>query len=560
MITATIGNNLNVNAILDGNGLSVAITFFYAIDDELSDTSLNPVQNKVIKAAIDEIKRISIQMFQIVISAAERDAIPEEDRREGLRIYVLSEKIEYRLEPDLITWTVVGFDINSQSTAVVNHFNYYVDGVNGSDQNDGKTLATAWKTLTHALLGMPSRIIGSATTLTLGAGTWVFSNTDKEILSRFIIDHRFTIRGTTEVLLAGLSGTRDSENPWKRNFGSALFTDNQYLGCITQDDYPIGKHGSDYLITAASAATTTSIKRLLTTVEFEGDRIMPFLQGNMNMRFEMLNFTYGLIQFINGHNSVQQYFTNVNFLPKSGNLGVYTMGNVVFEKCLFAGAYTTQASINVLRSYLTEINFCIVANTGFGTTNCGITGRNGSIKIDDVLVDGFNRAIRGAGDVEISIQEARYYGLCLLNSDTAFELRSGYFRFSCNNYMNITIPKAMLYMINVNNLLLNAGALRDVQLDLRNCLAGSFTNLHAAGSISYDKLINIEERRAITYPGSGSFLKEYIAYRVVENLTERDAIPPEDRRPGLKVYVISENEEYRLVGGIGNPNWVVLGV
>jgi len=45
-------------------------------------------------------------------------------------------------------------------------------------------------------------------------------------------------------------------------------------------------------------------------------------------------------------------------------------------------------------------------------------------------------------------------------------------------------------------------------------------------------------------------------YRVVADLTERDAIPNSRRREGMVVHSISDDFSYRLVGGIGNGNWV----
>jgi hypothetical protein len=45
-------------------------------------------------------------------------------------------------------------------------------------------------------------------------------------------------------------------------------------------------------------------------------------------------------------------------------------------------------------------------------------------------------------------------------------------------------------------------------------------------------------------------------WRVVADLTARDAIPSSKRKVGMWVAVISDGKVYELVGGIGNPNWV----
>lgn len=50
------------------------------------------------------------------------------------------------------------------------------------------------------------------------------------------------------------------------------------------------------------------------------------------------------------------------------------------------------------------------------------------------------------------------------------------------------------------------------------------------------------------YYGSGG-------YRSVENIADRDSIVPLRREEGMLVFVISEDEEWRLVGGIENSNW-----
>jgi hypothetical protein len=45
------------------------------------------------------------------------------------------------------------------------------------------------------------------------------------------------------------------------------------------------------------------------------------------------------------------------------------------------------------------------------------------------------------------------------------------------------------------------------------------------------------------------------SYYVSEDLTERDSIPLIRRRIGIKCYVIDQDKEYRLVGGIQNSDW-----
>lgn len=54
----------------------------------------------------------------------------------------------------------------------------------------------------------------------------------------------------------------------------------------------------------------------------------------------------------------------------------------------------------------------------------------------------------------------------------------------------------------------------------------------------------------INMPEAGT--KDYI---VIETLFERDALPEQLRRIGLLVYVVEEDKEYRLTGGIENSYW-----
>lgn len=48
------------------------------------------------------------------------------------------------------------------------------------------------------------------------------------------------------------------------------------------------------------------------------------------------------------------------------------------------------------------------------------------------------------------------------------------------------------------------------------------------------------------------------SYRIVEDETERDGITAERRKEGMVVYVLEDNKEYRLEGGIENEDWVEL--
>lgn len=44
-------------------------------------------------------------------------------------------------------------------------------------------------------------------------------------------------------------------------------------------------------------------------------------------------------------------------------------------------------------------------------------------------------------------------------------------------------------------------------------------------------------------------------HRSLDTLADRDAITAQRRKEGMTVWVISEQKEYRLIGGIENSNW-----
>jgi hypothetical protein len=497
------------------------------------------------------IKILLRQGYLVVETLDDVMSIPEEDKKEGMIVFVNDEKRSYRLVVG--EWQLVDVHINLKSTLDINHFNFFVDSA-GDDNNDGKTITTAWKTLMHAIQNMPSVISGAQTTLTLGEGEWLFTNEIKEILSRFIIDHRFNIRGTYQTILTGLSGTVDSGNPWKRNFPSGTFTESQYKGYFTANGFPIANHGTDFLITSALAGTVTGIKEHKTTIVFEGDRIIPSLRGNMNLRFEDLVFKYSLNQFVNGSDNVELFFSSVVFSPQGTNIQTNFSKSVELTNCLVNSNVTTQPAVNILKSFDTRLNSCIIINNATGSGNRGIHVRGGIVSLNDVVIDNFDTAICGAGDTSISIQEGRMKGVAFMNVINAFELRSGFFRWIHNDYFTALAEQSKLYFFNVTNLINNRGAKQDIYLNLRERIVGSFTNLYKTGSVPFEKLISIEDLRIITYPGSETF--ELSNYLIRDTIEERDAIHANNRNIGLKVYVISDNKEYRLVGGVENVNWV----
>ena len=47
-------------------------------------------------------------------------------------------------------------------------------------------------------------------------------------------------------------------------------------------------------------------------------------------------------------------------------------------------------------------------------------------------------------------------------------------------------------------------------------------------------------------------------YKILDSFTTMEALPASDRKIGLTVYLSDTDEEYRLVGGTANPNWVKL--
>lgn len=66
------------------------------------------------------------------------------------------------------------------------------------------------------------------------------------------------------------------------------------------------------------------------------------------------------------------------------------------------------------------------------------------------------------------------------------------------------------------------------------------------------KLWNGSSWKDVSEGGSGGAIK------VVEDLTERDAIPLEQRYEGMLVYVKSDELTYQLKGGIANSDWVAI--
>ena len=80
-------------------------------------------------------------------------------------------------------------------------------------------------------------------------------------------------------------------------------------------------------------------------------------------------------------------------------------------------------------------------------------------------------------------------------------------------------------------------------------LVGGITNLHweeiiiSSGGNGTTPSINCSEN-----------------YKILNDMTERDNLLFSDRKEGMVVYIISENKEYRLVGGILNSNWVDLSI
>ncbi|WP_107841218.1 phage tail protein [Metasolibacillus meyeri] len=67
--------------------------------------------------------------------------------------------------------------VESKLTDVITHSHYYVDVVNGSDDNDGKTKATAWKTLYYAGTQLSyKRIVSHTHAITLNVEPGTYSN------------------------------------------------------------------------------------------------------------------------------------------------------------------------------------------------------------------------------------------------------------------------------------------------------------------------------------------------------------------------------------------------
>ena len=480
--------------------------------------------------------------YRIVDTIEDRDNIPENERVDGMVVYVSLIQTEYRLSGGISNshWTLEQFIYNESSTTESK--TYYVDNT-GSDETGDGTELNPWKTLNKALITIPSNIVpGNLIKIQLGEGSYSVSDKDSILLSKFNLGGSLQILGKLEEVVSGITVDTDPTNIFKSIITSGqVFTENQHFGYLTKSGlsyYPITNHGTQDLVSTINTGIN-SIHELKTELTFESGKLYP-LNGTTQLRFQHLKLVN--LKEVRCGNNVKLVFWESCFSNVSSHLSISS--ETLFRRVLFSGE--TIIGSGVLLTSQASCIFDIESSIFEIKESSNNTSARMIRSVSSILRFFGNNLIQNGG---YAISTIGNLGDIILDHNAVVGV------VKCTSIMDYWGPSKLSLGNNSKFIIDNTNygfTFRNYQTGIDCRLNNSIDGSPLIGWIDPNnsvpaKLVDVDKGLFITYTGSETFESEYIHYRIVNDITERDNILYNEKTEGMLVYTISGDTEYRWI-------------
>ena len=489
--------------------------------------------------------------YKIVDTIEDRDNISIDNLNDGILVYVINEKIEYKLENG--QWTINDISYNKSTTTEVK--TYYIDNTGSDELGDGTEL-NPWKTIGKCITTIPS-VIKHDTIIRLSTGDYTLTVMDVETLSKFSLYNNFRIYGTlsTYSTVYTTSGLQDVNNPQKLYLteGQSVIED-EFLGYCTlsNNPTPIGKHGTDHI--TSYYAPTSGIGNYDTKLVMPNT--LPRFSGDVNRRFNLrdlkIQFNSGNVLLTNDKQPIIEFVNTVILPLASSSNQIRIENNIIFNKCQIQSISISSNILirNTMKSSIFGWGTQLVHLNPSSSNSAGITLQTSKITISDqILISGFKYGFESYNDSSVVLNST--------NSSMILNNLLSEFKISGSNFSITPYISFKLFRDN-NKYVFNIGDTSNVIIDLRNVVQNTTQpSIDWFEGTPPPKLVDPSKNFSIQYDGSETFESEYIHYRIVDTIEDRDDIPVTERVEGLVVYVSLIQTEYRLSGGISNSHWTL---
>ena len=516
-----------------------------------------PFQGTIPPKLVDPSKNFSIQYdgsetfeseyihYRIVNTIEDRDAIPVNERVEGLVVYVSEDRSEYRLESDLVTW--ITNDLIYNKTTTIESKTYYVDNT-GSDETGDGTELNPLKTIEKCLSTIPSNLV-HRTNIQLGEGIYDWTAKCNSLLQNFILNGQLRIYGKTELIRSDFTtvgGVVNPNNAFEKTVVGATWNEDEYFGKL------IGGTSLDNLSTCSYHSTNslstprikegtnfTHLYDKLSTIILETGVIFNTLVGTTALQFRNLNVNTiaSRLELYSGNARLRLMSCEI----KLDNKLLQGYGTIEILDSLVTSENTMYA-IRIKDTDLFEFRNTQLIDIGGSNGNTAIHIQSKRILFFNSEITNYNTAflISSTSQVIPSWGDSVTRSILFKNIGTIFNVFSNNFKldfFNSEIYLN-----NVNYAVNLNNLSYN-----NINIDLRGRIASGDFNLGVFEGTPPPKLVDPSKNFSIQYDGSETFESEYIHYRIVNDITERDNILYNEKTEGMLVYTISGDTEYRWI-------------
>ena len=422
----------------------------------------------------------------------------------------------------------------------------YVVNTSAASQGNG-TPEFPFRSLSECLSIIPSQL-NHRTTIQLESGDHHFDSTCRLLLENFLFNGQLIIKGTLSLVKSGFTTTStrpDPNNIFKKSVNTIFDEDNQYYGFCINGTTPCGKHTkTDLTGLNLISGNATSIHSYDTRLVFDEERFPKFLQGSQNIRFEGLKIKFPLSS---GNILLQSFVTNQWWnvvVEPVGNRRIRLNGDFLLQNVLVMSSVTgSTMCLELLSPNTIAIGLLMIYGTGAGRA---IELVRSNVDIGELLIDGFANAF--ASTYGCTLTHYPTSSFVLQNLARVFEVSTSGFRLNSN-------ATTKYYISNISSFFKIPTGANNTQIDLRGCIQNSATpTLGWFEGIAPPNHVDFSNGFSICYDGMPT-PDNYKDYRIAKTNLERDSIPDMERKDGLKVYVVSENVEYRLIGGTENIHW-----
>lgn len=362
--------------------------------------------------------------YIVVANQTERNAIPFEDRKEGLLVVCIDTYGKYQLRDGITNsdWVYVGVYINK--TEATENVIYYLNSIIGSDEDgDGSTI-NPWATINYSLTQTPSILTaGNLTLVCQAGGTYYIDGITQDLLAEYLINKQLVLQGEMYILRDDFTAkiADPNGNPYKKISTVTWSSDNEYIGYIVRhDNYapdyeysPMFPHNTTNVSTSLNAEGfwAGAIMGIESTLIFSDQKAFKQLVGSSIFKIEYFIVNPGITNknlAIDNLSAVRLQFENC-VINTPNNKSLKLANNIMLYKCIVITSNTDKDAIIIEETNKVQFSHVSIYNSNPADNSWNsIYIKKSDITFDKVYIYGFAYAIDYRRGSNLSIRYGHY--------------------------------------------------------------------------------------------------------------------------------------------------------